>query len=242
MSRATLSRREASSLPEAAAARLYVRRLALVAFRNYAAVELAAEGRPLVLTGANGAGKTNLLEALSFLAPGRGLRNARLSEVDRCPAGGQAPGDQPWAVAAELETPEGARSIGTGREASDPDAADPASTARERRLVKIDGAFVRGQQALAEILAVVWLVPQMDGLFRDSPGGRRRFLDRLVYGFDPAHAGRVAAYEQALRERSRLLKNGPADAAWLSALEDTMARHGIAIAAARRGQVERLNL
>jgi DNA replication and repair protein RecF len=196
-----------------------------------------------VLAGPNGAGKTNLLEAISYLAPGRGLRRARLSEVDRIQAlgpenSGVAPGPKvAWVVAATAMTPQGSRELGTGR---DPATDEQEGRPRERRLVKIDGAFARSQQELGEILAMVWLSPRMDGLFRDGASARRRFLDRLVYGFDPAHAGRVAAYEQALRERARLLKVGGAGNAWLDALELGMARNGVAIAAARRDMVERL--
>jgi DNA replication and repair protein RecF len=220
--------------PEAAfGRRAWLGRLALSQFRCYARADVETDGRPVVLTGPNGAGKTNLLEAISFLAPGRGLRRARLCEVDRRGAGGGS-----WAVAATVILPGGPRELGTGREAVT-DAAAP-EAARERRLVKIDGAFARSQQQLGEVLSMTWLTPQMDSLFRDGAGGRRRFLDRLVYGFDAAHAGRITAYEQSLRERARLLKAGGAEDGWLSALEDAMARHGVAIAAARRELVVRL--
>ncbi|HSR71329.1 MAG TPA: DNA replication/repair protein RecF [Kiloniellales bacterium] len=218
---------------------VWLARLRVEAFRSYACAELATDGRPVVLTGPNGAGKTNLLEAISFLAPGRGLRRARLAEIEHRTeyeptngAGSRA--RMPWAVAATVVTPDGPRELGTGR---DP-AAEP--NGRERRLIRIDGAPARGQQSLSEILALVWLTPQMDGLFREGATGRRRFLDRLVYGFDPAHAGRVGAYEQALRERARLLRTGQADPAWLSALEEGLAGRGVAIAAARRATVARL--
>ncbi|MDZ7712019.1 MAG: DNA replication/repair protein RecF [Rhodovibrio sp.] len=220
---------------------LYVQRLHLTAFRNYAQAKLESDGRPVVLTGPNGAGKTNLLEAISFLAPGRGLRRAGLSEVERHPgaqgrgqeAGAALPASQPWAVAARVITPDGPRDLGTGRDAT--------ADGRERRAVKIDGDFAGSQQALGEIVAVTWLTPQMDRLFQDSPGGRRRFVDRLVYGIDPAHAGRVNAYEHALRERARLLRGDRTpDPAWLSVLEQRMAERGVAIAAARRQLIDRL--
>ncbi|WP_322097118.1 DNA replication/repair protein RecF [Pelagibius sp. Alg239-R121] len=222
---------------------LWLSRLTLTHFRSYEAATLEAAPGPVILTGSNGAGKTNLLEAASFLSPGRGLRGAKLTEIARRQPGRQAslaPEGQDaanWAVAAEVDSPDGQRAVGTGRDAA---AANGASS-RERRLVKIDGEFVRGQQALSEILAVVWLTPQMDGLFREAASGRRRFLDRLTYGFDPEHAGRISAYEHAMRERSRLLKSGRADATWLASLEDTMARYGVAIAAARRAFLERLS-
>ncbi|WP_420346015.1 DNA replication/repair protein RecF [Pelagibius sp.] len=239
--------------PDRSTTGLWIQRLLVHQFRSYARAELdlapaSAEGLangpavlPVVLTGPNGAGKTNLLEAISFLAPGRGLRGARLGEVDRVMRSSQDASDEdsgqgaPWAVAASVMTPEGPRDLGSGR--------DPASNGgggRERRLIKVDGVAARGQQALAEVVSMVWLTPQMDGLFREGAGGRRRFLDRLVYGYDPEHAARSNAYEHSLRERARLLKSGRGERAWLEALEDSMARHGIAIADARLAMVERL--
>jgi DNA replication and repair protein RecF len=218
---------EARSSAGAAAQRVGVTRLALTDFRNYHEVKLTLGTESVVLTGPNGAGKTNLLEALSFLAPGRGLRGAKSTEIDRRPD----LGDSGWAVAAVVATRNGAVRVGTGR--------DP--TASERRVVRIDGEPVRGQAALGERLGVVWLTPSMDRLFLDGPSGRRRFLDRLVLGLDPAHASRVSAYEQALRERSHLLRDGPADPAWLAALEEVMAEQGVAVAAGRRDIVQRLD-
>ena len=164
---------------------LSVRRLRLNAFRNYAQASLTPDRRPVVLTGANGAGKTNLLEAVSLLTPGRGLRRAKTGEIDRI-VPGAAP--TPWAVAATIDTDTGPVEVGTGR---DPDG--------ERRLVRIDGNPEKSQAVLGEYFSVVWLTPQMDRLFQDSAGERRRFLDRLIYGFDPAHAGRLTGYDKALR-------------------------------------------
>jgi len=205
-----------------------ITRLTLSDFRCYARLRVDVGREPVVLTGPNGAGKTNVLEALSFLAPGRGLRRAKLTEPDRRATDGTSCG--PWAVAVMLETSLGTRSIGTGREGD----------GGERRSVRIDGRTAH-QKDLSAVLSVVWLAPDMDRLFLEGPSARRRFLDRLVFGFDPEHAGRVAAYEHCLRERSRLLAEGSADPAWLDALEDGMARHGIAIAAARAMVAARLD-
>ena len=212
-----------------------VTRLQLTDFRGYAAARLETDGRPVVLTGPNGAGKTNLLEAISFLAPGRGLRRARLSEIDRRvpPARPAEHPPGPWAVAARLATERGVIQIGTGR--------DAASEGGERRLLRIDGAKAKSQGTLAEHVHLAWLTPQMDRLFTEGSAGRRRFLDRLVLGFDAAHATRLASYERAMRERARLLRDGPAEPAWLAALEETMAADGIAIAAARREMTARLD-
>lgn len=204
-----------------------ITRLTLTRFRNYRSARLDVDAGVIVLTGANGAGKTNLLEALSFLSPGRGLRRARLDEVEIADKS-----DRPgWAVAATLGTETGPLEIGTGRDVS---------TGKERRLVRIDGHPARSQTALSEHLSMVWLTPQMDRLFTEGASGRRRFLDRLVFGFDPGHAGRISRFEHALRERARLLRDGRFDPAWLDALEDQMATAGVAISAARREVSERL--
>jgi DNA replication and repair protein RecF len=216
--------------------RVRVTRLALSNFRNYRRARLVLGEGPVVLTGANGAGKTNLLEALSFLSPGRGLRRAKLSEVDRRPiepddAFGKGCMVHGWAVAAEVATRSGTVRIGTGR--------DPA--AGERRTIRIDGETARSQMALSEQLGVIWLTPQMDRLFVDGPAGRRRFLDRLVQSLDPGHASRVGAYEEAMRERARLLQDRGSDPAWLTAVEAVMAAQGISVAAARRETVQRLD-
>ena len=202
-------------------------RLTVGDFRCYRRARLDCGAEPVVLTGPNVAGKTNLLEAISFLSPGRGLRNARLADVDRRDAAGVSG----WAVAATVATRRGPLRIGTGREAA----------GGERRALRLDGEPARGQAVLAERLGVLWLTPSMDRLFVEGPGGRRRLLDRLVLGLDPAHASRVARYEHAMRERSRLLRDGPGDPAWLTALEELMAAEGVAVAAARRDAVERLD-
>jgi len=204
-----------------------VTRLALTDFRNYRLTRLDLAAGPVVLTGPNGAGKTNLLEAVSVLSPGRGLRNARLTDIDRR----NDTGECSWAVAATVETRRGPVRLGTGR--------DPAGG--ERRIVRIDGETASSQAALGEIVGIIWLTPQMDRLFLEGPSARRRFLDRLVLGLDPAHAARVSSYERAMRERARLLRDGPNDPVWLDAIEETMAAQGVAVAAARRDAVERLD-
>jgi len=202
-----------------------LRSLSLTDFRNYNAARLDLDGTPVVLVGNNGAGKTNVLEAVSLLTPGRGLRGAKLSEIDR------RGGIGGWAVAANADTRVGPVQIGTARE--------PTS---ERRVVRINGAGASAQ-ALAEYVSAVWITPRMSQIFLDGPGSRRRFMDRLVFALDPAHAGRVAAYESAMRDRARLLKErGPnADPAWLGAQEAQMAERGVAVAAARRDLTDRLS-
>jgi DNA replication and repair protein RecF len=225
---AAILNRPAPHAHGARAARLAVRRLALTDFRCYPRLRLEIDARPVVLFGPNAAGKTNLLEAVSLLAPGRGLRRAQLSDLRRWAAGP----DAAWAVAATVATPGRPVEIGTGQ--------GPGEGPGGRRVVKIDGARVSGPSALAGVVHAVWLTPEMDRLFEDGAASRRRFLDRLVYGFDPGHAARVGSYERAMRERARLLRAGPHDSAWLGALEERMAADGVAIAAARRDVVARL--
>jgi len=216
--------------PDISDARFAVRQLSVTAFRSYRNARLAVSPHPVVLTGANGAGKTNLLEALSFLAPGRGLRRAQVAQVQNQQETGAA-----WAVSVSIDTPDGPRRVGTGR---DPDR-DPDSEA-DRRVVRIDGAPTKGQSALSDLGAVSWLTPDMDGLFTGPAGDRRQFLDRLVFGFFPSHAAQLSGYEKAMRDRNRLLRDGVRDPAWLDALEAAMAEQGIAIAAARAEFVARL--
>jgi DNA replication and repair protein RecF len=207
------------------ASRLAVRRLALTDFRGYANLRLETDPRPVVLAGPNGAGKTTLLEAISFLAPGRGLRRARLAEVDRTGAG-------PWSVVARLEAPGGAVEIRT---------AHARAGERERRSVAIDGSDAGTHGALAATVAVVWLTPAMDRLFQEGAGERRRFLDRLVLSSDPAHGAQLARYAHVLRQRAQLLRAGRFDPAWLGGLERQAAAAGVAIAAARRQTVRALS-
>jgi DNA replication and repair protein RecF len=209
-----------------------VARIALTNFRSYGRAEIALSGRPVVLTGPNGAGKTNLLEAISLLSPGRGLRGAALCEHTRKAPHSVQP-DVLWAVHATLIRDGESYDIGTGLAAGPP--------GNDKRQVHLNGAPAQSSADLAEIIRLVWLTPAMDRLFSDSASGRRRFLDRLVLGFDPGHARRSLRYETAMRERARLLRLGPRDPLWLDGLEKEMAESGVEIAAARRTTVARLN-
>ena len=204
-----------------------VERLSLSHFRCYEIFSVSLDLRPVVLTGPNGAGKTNLLEALSFLIPGRGLRRARLSEIKRQES------IEPWALSIQLKDQGEGIQIGTGL--------DPEAPESERRITKINGEKAKSQSSLAEWVSMVWLTPQMDRLFLEGPQGRRRFLDRLVYGFDPAHAQRLNRYEKALKERNLLLRQGRYDPYWIEGLEETLISEGIAITIARREVVGQLS-
>ena len=214
----------AAPRPRAAMA---VRTLRLTEFRSYRALRHDFACAPVVLSGPNGSGKTNLLEAVSLLAPGRGLRGARLGDLRRR----TAPCGVGWAVAARVDSARGPADIGTGGEEN---------RAAPRRAVRIDGRPARGQSQLAEHLAVVWLTPAMDRLFADSPSRRRAFLDRLASGLEPRHARDLAAYERALRARARLLAEN-ADPAWLNAAEETMAARAVTVAATRAAAVAQLS-
>ncbi|MBR0653255.1 DNA replication/repair protein RecF [Roseomonas terrae] len=207
---------------------LRLTRLRLTDFRSWASIEVHFAAPIVAIAGENGAGKTNLLEAISLLGPGRGLRGARMSELGRRGDGGS----RPWAAAGRFATPHGAFDIGTGADAE---------AATDRRVFRLDGNPVRTQSDLADRIAAVWLTPQMDRLFQESASGRRRFLDRLAWALEPTHAREVAAHDNAMAQRNRLLAGGRADAAWLAGLEDAMARHAVAASAARRALAARLN-
>lgn len=197
----------------------HIRRLTLTNFRNYAALSLELKPGPVVLSGDNGAGKTNLLEAVSLLAPGRGLRRATYADVAR------EGGDGGFALHAKLDGPEGEVDIGTGILAGE--------AGEGGRRVRINGAPARNADELLQWLRVMWLTPSMDTLFTGPAGDRRRFLDRLVLSIDAAHGQRALAYEKAMRGRNRLLSENSRDGAWFEAIETQLAETGVAIAAAR---------
>jgi DNA replication and repair protein RecF len=189
-----------------------VSRLILTDFRSYRSASIEPGPGFVLLYGENGAGKTNLLEAVSMLTPGRGLRGAALSDMARKDGRGA------WAVAAKL----GDVDIGTGTQASAPD----------RRQVRINSAPA-SVNSLGEWLSVLWLTPAMDRLFTGSAGDRRRFLDRLVLALEPGHAHHASRYEAAMRSRTKLLAGEGWDQAWLASLELAMVEHGGELAAAR---------
>lgn len=225
-----------------------VERLTLTDFRNYSHLRLNAEIAPIIVYGENGSGKTNILEAISFLTPGRGLRGARLADIKRFIP--QISAEENigfitplnWAVAAEICNNGEIYNIATAVEKSAKEVEDADGyRSFERRIVKIDGTKITSQADLGRYLSAIWITPQMDRLFRGGSQPRRSFLDRLVYAFDMEHAKRTANFEHLYREWYRLLKDGKKDNFWLDSLEENMAATGVAIAAARREQVARLN-
>lgn len=212
--------------PPLAEPQTYVSRLLLTDFRNYRSLALDFRPGAVVLTGENGAGKTNLLEAVSFLTPGRGLRRASHEDVARTGA------TNGFAIHARVEGPFGEVEIGTGT------AGDGETSGRK---VRINGAPARSADEMLEWLRVIWLVPSMDALFTGAASDRRRFIDRLVLAIDPAHGRRALDYEKAMRGRNKLLTENARDDAWFEAIERQMAETGTAIAAARVEMVRLLS-
>ncbi len=204
-----------------------LRRLTLRDFRSYCDAALELDGRPVALSGLNGAGKTNLLEAVSYLAPGKGLRGASVAELGRRTPGEAA--GRAWSVATEVQGEGEALRLGTGVEAA----------GAARRIVRLEGETVPPGR-LAEVVRLVWLTPAQDRLFLDGAVERRRFLDRLVFAAEPTHATAANAYDRALRERLRLLTDGPDDPAWLTALETRLGEEGVRLADARARTLDAL--
>ncbi|MEO6153000.1 MAG: DNA replication/repair protein RecF [Croceibacterium sp.] len=199
-------------------------RITLTRFRNHALSRLDGTGGLNLLFGENGAGKTNVLEALSLLAPGRGLRRAPLGEM------AAVTGDTGFAVGADLAGGGEAVRLGTGTTPERPG----------RRIVQVNGAEASAA-GLAEWLAIGWLTPAMDRLFADSAGARRRYMDRLAVALEPGHARHAARYEAALRERNRLLSGADEpDTHWLTSLEGQLAEAGVLVAQGRARLVDRL--
>ncbi len=225
---ASASRIGVAAEGEATARRLWLARLALTDFRNYRQASVALGPDSVVLNGANGAGKTNVLEAVSLLAPGRGLRGAAYADLARLNGAGG------WSVAARLSHDGTEVALGTGQAA--PSDTTPASG----RVVRIDGETSNGSGALGDYVQVLWLTPAMDGLFTGPASERRRFLDRMVASFDDAHRTRLNAFERAMRQRNRLFETGERSERYFAAIESQMAETGTAIAAGRVEIVDRL--
>lgn len=227
-----------------------VSRLTLTNFRNYQFLRINAKANIMVIFGENGSGKTNILEAVSFLTPGRGLRNARLADIKRIVFDNideYTPEKLTllnWAISAETYQGNEQFNIGTAveqnsREILTDDTDDVRSF--ERRIVKLDGNKLSSQAELGKYISAIWLTPQMDRLFKGGSQPRRSFLDRLVFAFDTEHAKRLLNFEHYYKEWYKLLKIGKPDNLWLLSLEEQMASLGVAIAAARREQIARLN-
>lgn len=221
---------------------LALRKLRLVNFRSYRDTVLDISPRPVVLAGANGTGKTNCLEAISLLSPGRGLRNAKLTEIqrkaplepaDRGWSDGSPFGDSLWAIAATVERQDGSWEVGTGL-------SPIALGTNAKRTTHLNGAPAQSADFVG-LAPMLWLTPAQDRLFLESSGDRRRFLDRLVYGLDAIHATRTNRYERAMRERLRLLRDGFPDPVWLDSLETMMASEALAITEARASMIALLN-
>ena len=208
-------------------AQTHISKLTLTNFRNYAGLAIDLAPGAVIFSGDNGAGKTNLLEAISLLTPGRGLRRAPYADVAR------EGGDGGFALHARLDGPDGQVEIGTGISGGD-------SAGEGGRRVRINGASARSAEDMLEWLRVVWLTPAMDALFTGPAADRRRFLDRLVLAIDPGHGQRAIDYEKAMRGRNRLLTEGSRDDRWFDAIETQMAETGVAIAAARTEMVRLL--
>jgi len=207
---------------------LHVSRLTLADFRNHAALDLSLDARPVCLFGLNGAGKTNILEALTMLAPGRGLRAAAVTDVARADGVERA---APWTVSARVVREGEENGLGVGVERT--------PEGGVKRVARLNGRPATASE-LADAARMTWLTPAMDRLFSGPAGDRRRFFDRLTLGRAPEHGQAAIAYERALRERQRLLSDRNFDGAWLGGLEREMAAHGAAIAAARVETLHRL--
>lgn len=236
----------AQSIQSVTAQKSGVTRLTLTDFRNYAFLRITPNLRPIIITGENGSGKTNILEAVSFLTPGRGMRSARLADIRRfTPAvidNTYMPSNSSWAVSAIVSKNGDEYEIGTAVENMLREE-DEENSIYNKRIVKIEGQKTSSQGELGRYLSAIWLTPQMDRLFRGGSQPRRSFLDRLVYAFDNEHAKRTSNFEHLYKQWYQLIKssNGRADPAWLAGIEENMAATGVAIAAARREQIARLN-
>jgi DNA replication and repair protein RecF len=220
--------------------------LTLVNFRNYRFLRLSLDKPFVVLSGENGSGKTNILEAISFLSQGRGLRNAKLSEIktlDFIPKlkNNSFDSQTGWTVSAQIMRDDDEFVIGTSVESQIRESDDNELKEVERRIVQVNNQKLSSQNELGNFISLIWVTPQMDRLFLGGAQNRRSFLDRIVYAFDTDHAKRLSAFDNLYRQWIQVLKSNNPNQRWLSSLEEQMAGYGVAIAAARLEQVNKLN-
>ena len=224
-----------------------LKRLTLVNFRNYKYLRLNFDKKFIILSGENGSGKTNILEAISFLSQGRGLRNSKLSDVktfDFLANEQSTPtfiNNNGWAVSAQIIRDQDEYNIGTAVESSTKEINYNETKEIERRIININNQKVSSQNELGNYISLIWVTPQMDRLFQTSSQNRRSFLDRIVYLFDTNHAKRLSSFDNVYRQWLQILKSGNINNNWLYSLEEQIAGIGVAIAAARKEQITKLN-
>ena len=184
-------------------------------FRSHKYAKLTLDHRPVAISGANGSGKTNIIEAVSLFSPGRGIRRASAQAMTRAP---ECIG---WKITGHVKSENRITEISFSSEQG------------RTRHVSIDGKSAT-QVKLSHYTRVLWLVPSMDRLWIEGAEGRRRFLDRIALSFFPTHAENTLRYEKSMRERNKLLKDQIRDPYWYKALENQMAISGTAITKARK--------
>ena len=201
-----------------------IKSLKLINFRSHSDFSLGLSGKPLAIIGDNGAGKTNILEAISLLSPGRGMRNSKFSEMVK------DDNSMPWGVNFNIlsngknyEVSSGLRDNQKGRD------------------IKINSKKVSGSSALPEIILLSWLTPSMDQIFNETPSYRRRFIDRLCAVYEKNHTKNIKIYEKLMAERNSSFKSKVLDNVWLDALENQMSDVSIAIAETRLTFISDLN-
>lgn len=210
----------------------HIKSLYLSAFRSYETIKINSDAKFIILNGENGAGKTNILEAISLFSPGRGLRNSKIELLKNI----NSPA-QDWTINLQIQND----LLKTSLSAFSENKLKADGSTYIKKNFRLDNQSTITQTALSDYINMVWLTPQMERLFIDSSAERRRFFDRFIFTFDPAHAGRLIRFDNTLRERSKLLKQGIMDDSWLNALEQTLAETASAIMAARADLCLKIN-
>lgn len=210
---------------------LAVLKIKLDHYRNYEHLEFSLDSAPVIITGENGVGKTNIIESISLLSPGKGIRGVNNQDINNNSS------LKPWSSDIIIDGVYGKSNI--QMQASDPDSLN---SKQDKRIVYIDGSKIRSKNEISQIFSVIWLTPQMDNIFISSSSERRKFFDRLVYNFDIEHATRISKYEYYVKERNKILSYPNRDLSWLEIVEKKISEYGVSVAASRIEAAQHLNM
>lgn len=205
-----------------------ISKLNLTDFRNHSFTSIITDKKFIALVGKNGSGKTNIIEAISMFASGKGLRSAQLLEQSNVNGNGG------WSVFMEVKSSKGITKLGTGIGSSQ-------IFDGKARQCRIDGKFLKSPRQFTECIGIIWLTPQMDGLFIGQRTERRKFFDKLVHLIEPGHEENIKTYERLIMQRNKVLIDADNKRSWLDNLEKQISKLSVNIIISRDIAINQLN-